>query len=247
MAAARVAFDVEAELAGEAHCPKHPHGILAIAFGREADHPQPALAHVGMAFGEIDDGAIAVVVVEAVHREVAAPGILLQRAVDVVAHDASVDPHMVRIGSRLVEVGAEGRDLDDLPAHAHVREPESAADEPAAPEQPAYGLRRRAGRDVEILRLEAQQQIPNASTDEIGAVTGLGQRLENFEGAPADVSVGDAMLRWGDDDGLSNGAFDPGRFNGERLVGILVERFPASRIIAVRPASPYLSNRAPFV
>ena len=236
---ARLAFDVESELAGEAHRAQHPDGILAIALGCGADEPQRAIAYVGVASGEVDDGTVAMIVVEAVDREVAAPGVLLQGAVDVVAHDASVDAHMIRIAGRLVEVRAEGRDLDDFSAHAHVREPEPASDETAVPEQAAHGLRRRLGRDVEILRLEAQQQIADASTDQIGAVAGIGQCLQNFEGAPADVGVGDAMLRLGDDDRLSDGAFDPGRF--------MVERFRTGRIIAARRTSPYLSNRAPFV
>ena len=81
-------------------------------------------------------------------------------------------------------------------------------------EQPAHGRRRRAGRDIEVLRLQAQQQIPNAAPDEIGAVASVGQRLQDFEGAPTDVGVGDAMLRSGDKGGLCDGSCDPGRFQG---------------------------------
>ena len=212
MGGAGVALDVESELAGEPDRAQHPHRILAVAFGRVADDPQPALACVGVASGEVDDGALAMVVVEAVRGEVAPPRVLLQGAVDVVAHDATVDPHVVRIAVGGAGARAEGRDLDDLPAHAHVREPEPAADEPAAPEEAPHGLRRRGGRHVEVLRLEAQQQVAHASADQVGAVAGVGQRFENLEGAPADVGVGDAMLRRGDDDGLSDGAIDPGRF-----------------------------------
>ena len=97
MRAAGIALDVEPELAGEAHRAQHPHGVLAIAFGRGADEAQPAVAGVGIAAGEVDDGALAMVVVKAVHREVTAPCILLQRAVDVVAHDASIDAHVVGV------------------------------------------------------------------------------------------------------------------------------------------------------
>ena len=89
--------------------------------------PQPALAQVGVAAGEVDEDVLAVIVVEAVHGEVAAPCVFFQGAVDVVAHDAAVDSHVVRIGGGFIEARAERRDLDDLPAHAHVREPEPAA------------------------------------------------------------------------------------------------------------------------
>ena len=82
------------------------------------------------------------------------------------------------------EARAEGGDLDGLPADAHVREPEPASDEPAAPEEIAHGVRRRGGGDVEILRPEAQQQIAHAAADQVGAVAGVGQDLEYLESAP---------------------------------------------------------------
>ena len=116
---------------------------------------------------------------------------------------------MIGIAGGLVEPRAEGRDLDDLPAHAHVREPEPAPDQAAASEQLAHGVGRRGGRDVEVLRLQAQQEIAHTSTDEVGAMTRVGQRLQNPEGAPTDIGFGDAVLRLGDDGRLSDCSCDP--------------------------------------
>ena len=152
--------------------------------------------------------------VQAVHREVTAPRVLLEGAVDVVPHDAPIDPHVLRVTRSVVETRAECRDLDDLPAHAHMREPEPPSDEATASKQAADGVRGRAGRDVEVLGLEAQQQIANASADEKSLMAGVGQRVQYFEGPPTDVGVGDAMLRMGDDGGLGDGSCDPGRFQG---------------------------------
>jgi hypothetical protein len=39
------------------------------------------------------------------------------------------------VAAAVVDVGAEGRDLDDLAAEHHVRQAEAAADQPAVAEQ----------------------------------------------------------------------------------------------------------------
>ena len=65
---------------------------------------------------------------------------------------------LVHLGVR----GAEGRDLDDLHAEAHVREVEAPADQPAVAEQLADLLRVRVGRDVEVLGMQPEQQVAHA-------------------------------------------------------------------------------------
>ena len=223
----------------ETHRTEHADRILVVALRGRTNELQAAVMQVGVTAGEIDDGLLPMIVVEAVHREVAAPCVLLDGAEDVVANDAPVDPHVIRIAGRFVEAGPEGRDLDDFPSHPHMREPKTAPDQAAAPEQLANDIGRRAGRDIEILGLQSEQKIAYATTDEIGAVSSVGQRLQDFERAPADVGIGDTMLRSGDDDRLNDGAFDSGRFS--------VERTRMGRIIAASPASPYLPDAAPFV
>ena len=69
--------------------------------------------------------------------------------------------------------GAEGRDLDDLVAEAHVREMEAAADQAAVAEQLLHLVGMRVGRDVEILRVQAEQQVAHGAADQEGLVAGL--------------------------------------------------------------------------
>ena len=77
----------------------------------------------------------------------------------------------VGIGQRLVPLrggarGAEGGHLDDLAAEEDVRQAEAPAHEPAVAEQPLHLLRQRVGRDVEVLRFQAEQQIAHAAADQ---------------------------------------------------------------------------------
>ena len=94
-------------------------------------------------------------------------------AVEVVAQDAAVlvvhpvaglvdAVVLVHLGVR----GAEGRDLDDLHAEAHVREMEAPADQAAVAEQPPHLLGVGVGRDVEVLRAQAEQQVAHGATDQ---------------------------------------------------------------------------------
>ena len=82
---ARALVQREAELGLEAHGAQHPHRILAVARLGIADQAQRARTDVGDAAGEIPDREVLDVVVERVAGEVAAPDVLVDRAVDVVA------------------------------------------------------------------------------------------------------------------------------------------------------------------
>ena len=73
---------------------------------------------------------------------------------------------LVHLGVR----GAERRDLDDLGAEAHVRKVEAASDQPAVAEQLADLLGVRVGRDVEVLRAQAEQQVTHRTADQEGLV-----------------------------------------------------------------------------
>lgn len=65
---------------------------------------------------------------------------------------------------------SEGRHLDGLPAEEHVCQPEASADQPAVAEQPPDLFRQRVGRDVEILRFQAQHEVADAAADQEGLV-----------------------------------------------------------------------------
>ncbi len=58
------------------------------------------------------------------------------------------------------------RHLDDLAPEEHVRQTEAPADQAAVAEQPLHLLGQRIGGDVEILRLDADQQVAHAAADQ---------------------------------------------------------------------------------
>ena len=96
-------------------------------------------------------------------------------------------------------LGTKSRDLDDLRPEAHVCEPEAAADQPAVAEQVAHILGQRIGRDVEILRLDADQDVAHATTDQEGLIAGIAQPVQHFQGAAGNLRSGDRMLGAGND------------------------------------------------
>ncbi len=119
-----------------------------------------------IADGEILDG-----VIQRVDREIATNRILLDAAVDVVAHQPVSG--QLALAAAVVATGPEGRHLDDLPTEMHVRQPEPTPDQTAVSEQLLDLLRSRVGGDVEILRLAAYQQVAHGATDQEGAVAGF--------------------------------------------------------------------------
>ena len=91
--------------------------------------------------------------------------------------------------------GAERGYLDDLPPEVHVHDAEAAADDAGVAEQAPDVFRSGVGGDVEILRLQAQQQVAHAAADDEGVETGFIQLVEDFEAVRADLLPGDAVFR----------------------------------------------------
>ena len=136
----------------------------------------------------VDDLLALEVVEQPVDREVAPARVLLGRAEDVVAADQQVAA--LGLGAvaaaflvlHLARVGAERGRLDDLRAEEDVREAEAAADDAAVPEQAPDVVGRRAGGDVEVLGLAAEQQVADAAADQVGGVIVAAQALDDFGG-----------------------------------------------------------------
>ena len=135
---------------------------------------------VGEAADVVDDLLALDVVEQAVDREVAAPRVLGLGAEHVVAADQEVVVVLV------ARVGAERRGLDDLRAEEHVGEPEPAADDPRVAERRLDLVRRRARRDVEVLRRAADEQVAHAAADEVRLVAGAGQLADHAIGIGVD-------------------------------------------------------------
>ena len=120
-------------------------------------------------------------------------------------------------------VGAEGGDLDDLPAlEVDVREPEPAADEPAVAEDGAHLARVGAGGDVEVLGRAPQQQVADAAADEVSLVSVRVQPEDDLERVGIELVGVDLRGparrgRLGDERRLGEGIL--GERLGERLHG----------------------------
>ncbi len=77
--------------------------------------------------------------------------------------------------------GAKRGHLDDLVAEEHMSQTETPADQPAIAKQTAHLFGQRVGRDVEVLRPYAEQQIPHRTADEEALIASLLESVEYFQ------------------------------------------------------------------
>jgi hypothetical protein len=133
-----------------------------------SDQLQPSRADVDDAADVVPDGLGRRIEIERVDREVAAHGVFRLRAVDVVGQEPPV--LVGRVASDLR--GAERRHFDGIVADMDMHEAKPPADDERPPEQRLDLLGRRVGGDVEVLGLDAEQQIADGAADD--------ERLEAF-------------------------------------------------------------------
>ena len=159
---------------------------------------------VGEATDVIDQRIAAMIVVQPVDGEIAAPRVVGPRAEDIIAEQPSAggspgrrDFAVLRVGVRTVS-----RHLDHLAAHAHVRESETAPYQARTAEDLLHLLRARIGGDVVVLGLTIEKQIADATADKLGLKAGLVEAVENGKGAWAEARLGDSMFGRGDDYGV---------------------------------------------
>ena len=183
--------DGDAELRGEPHRAQHAHRVLAQARHRRADELEPAGADVRDASDVIPDFLLGRVEVQRVDREVAARRILGLRAVDVVRQQPPVLVGRVVAGLG----GAECRDFDRLRTDVHVDEAETAADDERAAEQRLHLLRAGVGGDVEILRLDPEQEVADGAADHEGLEPRFLQPARDLDGAAGQLVAADRMVR----------------------------------------------------
>ena len=106
------------------------------------------------------------VVEESVDREVPPAGVGCRIAEDVVLADQQVGGIVVKaIGG-----GPERRDVQHVALKGDVHQPEAAADDPAVSEQALDLARPGVGHDVEVLGRHPEEEVPDASPDEVGHV-----------------------------------------------------------------------------
>ena len=186
----RLGVDGDAELRGEPHGAQHAHRVLAQARHRRADQLQAPRADVGDAADVVPHFLGRRVEVERVDREVAPRRVLGLRAVDVVGKQPAVLVGRVVAGLR----GAKRRDLDRFRPDMDVDEPESAADDEGAAEQRLHLLRARVGGDVEILGLDAEQEVADRAADDERLEAGVVQLARHLERPAAQLRAADRVV-----------------------------------------------------
>ena len=156
-----------------------------------ADRAHDARLEIGRAADVVDHLLGLEVVEQPVDGEVAAAGVLLGRAEDVVPPDQQIAA--LGLGAfaaflffHLARVGAERGRLDDLRSEEDVRQAEAAADDAAVLEQAPDVVRRRAGDDVEVFRFATEHQVADAAADQVGGVVVATQALDDFGGVGID-------------------------------------------------------------
>jgi len=137
----------------------------------------------------VDHFARLAIVIERVDGEIPPPRVFLQAAEDVVAQHAAV----LVLFRRLAVGGAKGRDLDGLRTQHHVHQAEAPPDHQRAAEQRLDLLRPRGRGDVEILRLDAEQDVAHRAAHHVGRVAALGQHVADLERAVAHRVAGDPV------------------------------------------------------
>ena len=236
----RILRDIETELGREARDPQHPHRIFAVAGQRIADHAQCPAPDIFEARGVVHDAEVGDVVVEGVDREVAAPDVLVDRTVDVVAQDPAAVGAFAFVAA--VARAAKRRNFDDLAAEAHMREAEPPADQAGVaeklPDLLGVGIRD----DIEVLRVHAEQQVAYAAADDVRIEACVLEPIQDLERAIGDVGAADGVF----------GAWDdPGAGAPLRMRRVQQEfrfsEFHAATNAAIIPAHPVPGSRAPFV
>ena len=202
-----------AQFGRKTHGADDPHRVFAVTHRRVANHAQRAF------FGVLDTLVVVHhhlrfgVVVHGVDGEVAAHGVFFHRAPDVVAQHAAGGVHgMVHacqftlagflvachlFGRGVVEVGAEGGDLDHLvftpPAVHHVHDAKAPPDDEGTAEQAFDLFWRGVGGHVEVFGAQTHQQVAHRAAHDVGLETCLLERAHHVGCPPVHQLGVDAM------------------------------------------------------
>jgi hypothetical protein len=164
---------VNFSLAAKAHHAQHAHRVFAVARFGFADDAQLLGADVGDAAVVVQHRLAGRIVVHGVDGEVAAGGVFVLLAEGVVAQHAA----MFILGRGFGRGATEGGHFEQVLTEHDVHDLEAAADDEGAAEQLLDLFRRGVGGDVEVLGLDAQQQVAHRAADDEGLVAGFLQGL----------------------------------------------------------------------
>src|SRR6266699_6149696 len=209
----RALVDGESRLCGKAHGAQHPQRVFPVTGARVADDAHGFPLQVPEAVVVVEESLARRVVVQRVDREVAPDGVVLARAVGVVAHNATMlIDDMVAFGKSIaamlfgLRARAEGRDLHRLLAEHHVHELETPADEARTPEDLVHLFGVGVGGDVEVLGTKAEQQVAHRAAHDIRLASVAVQHLADLARTLRDRLAADAVLLLRDGSRLGTGA-----------------------------------------
>ena len=174
-----IGFKRHVEFGGEAGGAQHAHRVFGVTRHGVADNADDAAVDVIQRADVVADFVVFAVVVEGVDGEIATDDIVFEGAVVVVFEDGAV---AVGAGFALRR-GAKGGDFNDVAAKVDMRQAETAADKATVAENAGDLFGTGVGGDVEVFRLFAEQQVADASADEIGFESGFVQLAQDFQGA----------------------------------------------------------------
>jgi hypothetical protein len=188
-------LDGEIAARGELHRAQDPDRVLTKADVRIADGAHDARLQIGQPLDVVDHLLGFEIVEEPVDGEVAPAGVLLGRAEDVVAPDEQIARlgrgAVVVVFFHLARVGAKGGGLDDLRTEEDVGQSKPTADDPRVVKAAFDLVGGGAGDDVEVLRLEAEQEVAHAATDQVRGVPGVFQSPDDVGRVGIDLIQGD--------------------------------------------------------
>jgi len=95
----------------------------------------------------------------------------------------------------LVGRGTKGRDFNNLPPKAHMRQPEAPTNQATVIKELTHLYRRGIGRHIKILRLPTEQQITHTAAHQIALVAAVLESVKNLQSRIGNICPADIVLR----------------------------------------------------
>ena len=185
-----VRLGLKTEFSHETQHAQHAHGIFTKARFRLADDAQHLIVQITHPAVVIKYHLALHVVVQRIDRHVAARGVRLDIAIDVIAQYASVF-----IGFLIFQIiRAKGRNLNQIALVQHMHDAKTSPNDARATEQFQYLLGTCIGRHVKVLRNVAEEQIAHRTTNDIGLKARFAQSLTHHPSRLGNVARIDTVF-----------------------------------------------------
>ena len=185
-----VRLGLKTEFSHETQHAQHTHRVFAKARFRLADDAQHLIVQITYPAVIIEYHLALHVVVQRIDRHVAARGVRLDIAIDVIAQYASVF-----IGFLIFQIiRAKGSNLNQIALVQHMHDAKTSPNDARATKQFQYLLGARVGRHVKILRNVPKHQIAHRAANDIGLKTRFAQSFADHARRLGNVTRIDAVF-----------------------------------------------------